>query len=198
MEVGPDGSQTAMESPVPDSPGSMRAYTDIGRFLALFENGKLAFDLFTVLEDCRLDYRIKVEYPGISRASSRVQTETLDRRPDIEQMPLQQAMVELLIHMSLERFTGLPVPESYEEVAEMLSRILHQLRTAEANVEDTSEATLRAYEIITRLPNQTEDEEEWEETGPGGARGLQRGGVPGSGRPLAGRHGPARREPGGR
>ena len=163
MEVGPDGSQVAMDSPVPDSPGSMRAYTDIGRFLAMFENGKLAFDLFTVLEDCRLDYRIKVEYPGISRASSRVQTETLDRRPQIEQMPLQQAMVELLIHMSLEKFTGLPVPEGYEEVAEMLSRILHQLRTAEANVEDTTEATLRAYEIITRLPNQTEDEENWEE-----------------------------------
>ena len=163
MEAGADGSQTTMESPVPESPGSMRAYTDIGRFLAMFENGKLAFDLFTVLEDCRLDYRIKVEYPGISRAASRVQTETLDVRPPIDQMPLQQAMVELLIHMSLEKFTGLPVPEGYEEVAEMLSRILHQLRSAEANVEDTGEATLRAYEIISRLPNQTDEEEEWEE-----------------------------------
>ena len=158
MEMGSDPS-----SPAPESPGSMRAYTDIGRFLAMFENGKLAFDLFTVLEDCRLDYRIKVEYPGISRASSRVQSETLERRPKIEEMPIQQAMVELLIHMSLEQFTGLPVPEEYEEAAVMLSRILHQLRTAEANVEDTSEATLRAYEIISRLPNQTEEEDQWDE-----------------------------------
>ena len=150
----------------PDSPGqlgSARAYTDIGRFLAMFENGKLAFDLFTVLEDCRLDYRIKVEYPGISRAASRVQSETLDRRPQIEEMPIQQAMVELLVHMSLEQFTDLPVPKDYEEAAVMLSRILHQLRTAEATVEDTSEATLRAYEIISRLPNQTEEEENWED-----------------------------------
>ena len=163
MEVGPNGSQTPMESPVPESPGSMRAYTDIGRFLAMFENGKLAFDLFTVLEDCRLDYRIKVEYPGISRAASRVQKETLERRPQMQEMPVQQAMVELLIHMSLEQFTGLPVPEEYEEAAVMLSRILHQLRTAEASVEDTGEATLRAYEIISRLPNQTEEEEQWDE-----------------------------------
>ncbi len=147
----------------PESPGSMRAYTDIGRFLAMFENGKLAFDLFTVLEDCRLDYRIKVEYPGIGRAASRVQTETLERRPQIEEMPIQQAMVELLIHMSLEQFTDLPVPKEYEEAAVMLSRILHQLRTAEAMVEDTGEATLRAYEIISRLPNQTEEEEDWED-----------------------------------
>ncbi len=158
VEVGPEGAASA-----PESPGSMRTYTDIGRFLAMFENGKLAFDLFTVLEDCRLDYRIKVEYPGISRASSRVQTETLERRPKIEDMPIQQAMVELLIHMSLERFSGLPVPEEYEEAAVMLSRILHQLRTAAANVEDTAEATLRAYEIISRLPNQTEEEDQWDE-----------------------------------
>ena len=147
----------------PESLGSARAYTDIGRFLAMFENGKLAFDLFTVLEDCRLDYRIKVEYPGISRAASRVQSETLERRPQMEEMPIQQAMVELLVHMSLEQFTDLPVPKEYEEAAVMLSRILHQLRTAEALVEDTAEATLRAYEIISRLPNQTEEEENWED-----------------------------------
>ena len=160
VESAPDG---AADTAMPDPPGSMRTYTDIGRFMALFDNGKLAFDLFTVLEDCRLDYRIKVEYPGISRAASRVQSETLDKRPNIEELPLQQAMVELLIHMSLERFSGLPVPEEYEEAAVMLSRILHQLRTAAANVEDTAEATLRAYEIISRLPNQTEEDDQWQD-----------------------------------
>ena len=70
--------------------------------------------------------------------------------------------LSLLVHMSLERFTA-PVPEGYEEVAVMLSRILHNLRTAEANVEDTAEATLRAYEIISRLPNQQEEEDQWDE-----------------------------------
>ena len=146
-----------------DPNGNMRTYTDIGRYLAMFENGKLAFDIFTVLEDCRLDYRIKVEYPGISRASSRVQKETLERRPKMEEMPVQQAMVELLIHMSLEQFTDLPVVKEYEEAAQMLSRILHQLRTAEAEVEDTAEAGLRAYEIISRIPNEQEEEDEWED-----------------------------------
>ena len=155
--------EPAPDSPTPETPGSMRTYTDIGRFMAMFDNGKLAFDLFTVLEDCRLDYRIKVEYPGISRASSRVQTETLARRPAIQELPIQQAMVELLIHMSLEQFTDLPVPEEYEEAALMLSRILHRLRTAAANVEDTAEATLRAYEIISRLPNQTEEDDQWQD-----------------------------------
>ncbi|HAA94433.1 MAG TPA: hypothetical protein DHW65_09280 [Dehalococcoidia bacterium] len=142
---------------------SLRTYTDIGRLLEIFENGRLAFDIFTVLEDCRLDYRIKVEYPGIRTASSRVQNETLEKRPRIEDMPLQQGMVELLIHMSLDQFQDLPVAKEYQEAGEMLSKILHELRNAEANVEDTGEATLRAYEIISRIPNQQEEEEEFEE-----------------------------------
>ncbi len=163
-----EGVEVTTEGLTPDggapvAPGSARTYTDIGRYLAMFENGRLAFDIFTVLEDCRLDYRIKVEYPGISRAASRVQQETLARRPQIEEMPIQQAMVELLIHMSLERFNDLPVPKDYEDAAVMLSRILHQIRVASATVEDTSEATLRAYEIISRLPNETKEEDEWED-----------------------------------
>ena len=50
-----------MGDDAPDISDQAQAYTDIGRFLNLFEDRKLAFDLFTVLEDCRLDYRIKME-----------------------------------------------------------------------------------------------------------------------------------------
>ena len=145
-----------------EADGQMRAYTDIGRFLSLFDDRRLAFDLFTVLEDCRLDYRIKVEYPGIRSASARVQTETLARRPEVEDLPLQEALVELLIKMSLDQFNNLPIPVDYREEATMLARILHVLRNAAANVEDTAEATLRAYEIISRLENETQPEDQWE------------------------------------
>ena len=146
---------------VEEADGQTRAFTDIGRFLNLFDDRKLAFDLFTVLEDCRLDYRIKVEYPGIRRAAAGVQAETLARRPQVEDLPLQEALVELLIKMSLEQFNDLPIPVEYQEEATMLARILYQLRDAQANVEDTAEATLRAYEIISRLENETQPEDEW-------------------------------------
>ena len=142
--------------------GAVRTFTDIGRFLHLFDNRRLAFDIFTVLEDCRLDYRVKVEYPGIRGAAGRVQAESLATRPKIEELPLQEALLELLIHMSLEHFQDLPVPKGYEEFVVMLARILHQLRTAQATVEDTAEACLRAYEIIFRIQNQTQPEDQWQ------------------------------------
>ena len=53
----------------PNDLSRVRTFTDIGRFLEIFENTRLGFDIFTVLEDCRLDYRIKVEYPGIKAVS---------------------------------------------------------------------------------------------------------------------------------
>lgn len=140
----------------------VRTFTDIGRFLHLFDNRRLAFDIFTVLEDGRLDYRLKVEYPGIRRAANRVQAESLAGRPRIEELPLQEALVELLVHMSLEQFTNLPVPKEYQEEATMLARILHQIRTVVATVEDTAEATLRAYEIISRIQNETQPQDQWQ------------------------------------
>jgi hypothetical protein len=140
----------------------MQAYTEIGRFLRLFGNRRLAFDLFTVLEDCRLDYRIGVEYPGIRSAASRVQAESLANRPRIESQPVQEALVELLIHMSLEQFLGLPVPRLYADAAVMLARLVHALRMARATVEDAAEATLRAYEIISRIPNDLQPPHQWQ------------------------------------
>lgn len=140
--------------------GPQQSYTEIGRFLNLFANRRLAFDLFTILEDCRLDYRINAEYPGIRQAARRVQTETLAQRPGLEAMPLQQALVELLIQLSLARFASVSVPTVYAEAAVMLARLVHRLRTICARVEDAAEATLRAYEIIARVPNVTE--EQWE------------------------------------
>ena len=145
----------------PHGLGPMQAYTDIGRFLRLFANRPLAFDLFTILEDCRLDYRIAVEYPGIRRAASRVQAESLASRPEIASLPAQEALVELLIHMSLEQFTDLPAPRRYAEAATMLARLAHALRTPRATVEDAAEASLRAYEIISRIPNDLLPSDEW-------------------------------------
>ena len=144
------------------SGSSVRVYTDVGRFLSLFEDRKMAFDLFSVFEDCRLDYRIKTEYPGIRRAALDVQGDALVQRPLLTDLPIQEALIELLVHMSLDHFHALPVPQEFRDEAYMLARIMHRLRTVAASVEDTGEAALRAYEIISRLQNEQQPEDEYQ------------------------------------
>jgi nitric oxide reductase NorD protein len=82
------------------------------RWLRLFANRRLAFDLFTILEDCRLDARIAVVYPGVRAALRCAQAAALASRQRFGDLPVQEALVELLLRMSLEAFTALAVPKT--------------------------------------------------------------------------------------
>lgn len=58
--------------------------------------------------------------------------------------------------------SDLPVPRIYEPAVVTLARVVHALRTAQATVEDAAEATLRAYEIISRIPNDVQPRHQWQ------------------------------------
>ena len=135
-------------------------FTDMGRFFNLFDDRKLALDIFTILEDGRLDFLVKQEYPGIAPSYRQVQQETLARRPVMEQLPLRQAMVEFLMRLSLEQYKSLEVPYNRIEEGRVLAQILRRLFNVEATVQDTVEATIRVYQILSLIPNQKEDPEE--------------------------------------
>ena len=152
-DLGPDS---------PDEPQDNLWVTDMGRYFALFEDRQLGLDTFTVLEDCRLDYRVMAEYPGIKRTYQRVQDKALENRPAMMEMPLRQAMVELLVRFSLEQYRGLMIPKRYAKAARVLAKVQRKLHNVTANVEDTAEATIRAYDILSRIPNQEQPPEEWE------------------------------------
>ena len=96
--------------------------TDITRCFSLLSDRKLALDLFTILEDGRLDYRVKVEYPGMKRFYNRVQQDALNGRPTIMEMPLRQALVEMLVRFSLEQYRGLPTPKRYAKAVSVLGQ----------------------------------------------------------------------------
>ena len=136
--------------------------TDVGRFSQLFSDRRLALDVFTVLEDGRLDHRIKVEYPGIVGSYRGVQEGALAQRPDIEQLPLVQAMIELLIRLSLGQYRGVAVPKEHRDAARVLAKIFKKLLNVRATIEDTAEATIRAYEVLSRLPNETQQPEDFQ------------------------------------
>ena len=135
--------------------------TEMGRFFNLFTNRRLALDTFTVVEDGRLDNRTKVDYPGLASAYRRIQLDALGERPNIEEMPVQEAMVEFLLRFSLQQNNGLSCPAAYVEEAKAIAEIAKRLLHADAKVEDSAEATIRIYELIADLPNEGLPQEEW-------------------------------------
>ena len=136
---------------------------DMQRFFNLFNDRKLSLDIFTVVEDSRLDARVKVEYPGIKRSYTQVQADVLEGRPDIQSLPAREAMVEFLVRLSLQQYKELPAPLQYVDEAIQVARIMKQIVVPEASVEDAAEATLRIYAIIAQIPNEEVPQEDWED-----------------------------------
>ena len=140
-----------------------RAVTDMERFFDLFEERQLAHDLFTIVEDTRIDWIVKREYAGVRKALTRLQQDAADRRRPVEEMPARQAMVENLVRASLDEPGRIGWPFQFLSLLREPLRILEQLRHAEATVEDSAEATAQLYDWIMRIPNVQMDVPDWAE-----------------------------------
>ncbi len=136
--------------------------TDMQRFFNLFAERHLALDVFTVVEDGRLDARVAFEYPGIKADYRRVQRDALEGRPAIQSLPMREALVEFLVRISLLQLKDLPVPTRHAEEAQKIARIARRVQVAHATVEDAAEATLRIYAILSQVPNEEAALEDWD------------------------------------
>ena len=142
--------------------GATPGTTDIASFFDLFPVRALAADVFSVVEDARIDHDLVERYQGLAPAYRQVQREALEGRPPIEAMPAQQAMVELLIRLSLHQTEDAHVPAAYLEQARELAALLRTVQDPEASVEDSAESTLRMYHLISQLPNDLVGLDDWE------------------------------------
>ena len=136
---------------------------DLQRFFDLFEDRRLALDVFSVVEDGRVDAKVKDEYRGIRRPYERVQVDSLDTRPDIKELPAREALIEFLVRVSLSDDAEAPVPSEHVDAAVQIRGIARMAMTAAASVEDSAEATLRIGAILAEIPNEDVPPEDWED-----------------------------------
>ncbi len=156
------GRETAGASSAEDSAWS----TDMHRLFALFSDRRLALDIFTILEDARLDARVLHEYLGIRSYYRQVQHDSLEERPALEELPARESLVELLVRLSLGQQEGLVAPKAHAAEAQAIARVLRQVQGPSAFVEDVGEAALRIYAVLSQIPNEDLAQEEWEEVDP--------------------------------
>ena len=127
--------------------------TDLQRYLDLFDDRKLAADLFSVLEDARIDQRIRYEYAGIRAPLGREQRRALGERPSVEHLPLRQGLVENLVRASLDGLDRIRWPAQLTLVMGAALSLLRQVQQDGARVEDSAELTLQLYELAMAIPN---------------------------------------------
>ena len=144
-----------------EAPGEI--HTDMERFFDRFGDRRLAHDIFTIIEDTRIDTIVKREYAGVRRALNRLQQAAAERRRPIENMPARQAMVENLLRASLDDAGNIRWPTELADQLRIPLRILNRIRHEGATVEDSAAATQLLYDWVAQVPNVELETDDWSE-----------------------------------
>ena len=132
--------------------------TDVERFFDLFPDRRLGLDIFTIVEDARVDFMVRQEYGGIRATWRRTQVRELDRRPEITLLPLREALLENVLRVSLDGGDRMVWPSQLKQYLVTAVSLLRSVQRPDALVEDSAEVTLLLHDLVMRLPNQFAEE----------------------------------------
>ena len=143
--------------------GHASAATPMTRFFDLFPDRRLSTDVFTVFESTRIDANVMRAYRGLAVIYNTVQTDALDSRPELTDLPARETLIEFMIRISLGQISELMAPKKHIDTARELRKLVRMMRDELASVEDASEATIRACALLSEIKNEDLDEDEFED-----------------------------------
>ena len=120
------------------------------RFTRLFGRTALAVEVFTALEDLRVDTVGLRLFAGLRDRFRAVQRAALRGRPDPAVLSPRAAVGEALVRISLGA-DEVVVPASLREAVVTVAAVAGRLTDPRATVESTAEATLRVYGVLAGL-----------------------------------------------
>lgn len=118
----------------------------------------LALDIFFIIEDGRIDHKLREEYAGLSQDIDRILADALSQRPSLRELPLQEALVEMLLRLT----TGhgeLDMPPLLSGHAAFLNDALAGFYDQDRGVWSCFFKALEIYEYIKSLSNMPPDQE---------------------------------------
>lgn len=117
-----------------------------------FANPFLARSLYIVLEEARIDWRVKARYPGIAREMAIVQADAQNVRPRPALLDDAGALIEILVQVSLgSDLESIEVPEGLGQAAHALFDAIAPLALATAGTQTTFEVAGLCLSIIEPL-----------------------------------------------
>jgi hypothetical protein len=118
-------------------------------YLNLFPNPSWARSLWTLLEDARVDFRIRADYPGVRREMDQIVAMDLQSRPGLEGLPARAAIHEALLQLSITDTTEAPL-----ELAETVSGAYDLM----LEVKKPSATATESLRVLARLYRYLEEE----------------------------------------
>ncbi|MBI3804268.1 MAG: VWA domain-containing protein [Nitrospirae bacterium] len=107
-------------------------FSGLASFFSLFPEPALIERLFEITEGARIEYLLRLEYPGLRAALIRMRESELDRRPPLTGLTPRGAVVELLQQISIAGKTKEPVPAPLQAVLFDACRTLGAVQNPDA------------------------------------------------------------------
>ncbi len=128
------------------SPSTDRPLQTAADYFRLFPDPSWARSLWTILEDARVDFHLRAEYPGVRRDMDQIVALDLKSRPVLEGLPPRAAIHEALLQLSITDTTEAPL-----ELAETISGaydLLLELKKPSATATDSLCILARLYRFL--------------------------------------------------
>ena len=128
--------------------------SSFAKYFSLFTNRSLAARVFVAMENTRINYLVKLHYPGIRQAYQRMQGKILLAFQAAPGMTLKHAFCLLLEGIELGSIPAASVePDELYMPLESAAEIVKKLCNPATTVEDAAEAAIRVYNIARDLPD---------------------------------------------
>ena len=103
----------------------------------LYPNPTLVRDLWTVLEDARIEFLLQTEYPGLRCDLTRLAAESITPRDPAQGLTVQELVVDCLLRLSTGESVDFAVPKAVKEEVAILWRMCHSILKITATAEET-------------------------------------------------------------
>ena len=127
----------------------MNQTCDLKNFYALFPEPALAEDITTILEDYRINSRLKAEYPVLGVQISEMNAHGVSKRPSMDELANdKQRAVEVIAQRLIAGTTKEQVPEGIVQTLEQALSISQTLSSPHADVHETARVAAEVYFLI--------------------------------------------------
>lgn len=124
----------------------MKGHGDIEKFHELFPDPDLARDLFNILEDYRIESRLKAEYPVLGDQISEINIHTLSKRPFLEELTGdKEKTVEIIGQKLIAGKTNEKVPDSLTKALDYALSVSETLVLPDADIHEAARIAAEIY-----------------------------------------------------
>ncbi|HET7057082.1 MAG TPA: VWA domain-containing protein, partial [Nitrospiraceae bacterium] len=125
--------------------------TTLDNLFALYPQPALIRDLWTIVEDARVEHHLQQEYPGLAHDLASLAQESVQTRSLTHGMTVREMVVECLLLLSTQDPRTVRVPEALTGIVEQAWNLCRTVLTMEATAADAIRLADRLYLLLEGL-----------------------------------------------